>query len=337
MSLLYTENYLFVLSIPEHCNILATSSKYYSNISNPEEPNRSLQQPSSSVRSSDTSGVGEGGHEWNKRAYLSDQKKPFDHLKPKAILRSTTRVVFVQLAGMVSTAISDQLHEDLERERKVRDGLLSPEEAEREYEEQDWVSLEKGMQCIQEFPNRCLTALLRFHATTLVMRWYEHMALSIFSIRMVDKLTKDPYLSAKRKYLRNDRDKIKSGKQMLSTALYSSAIAILSDITVQQAILTVGYALYYYRHRTSVKINQRKNKGHTNEVCAASVTNLGGGFLLKFIFDSSSLLVSRTIEWIASSVGASLGTMIFPGWGTVAVSQIFDGVVLSLYDVEIPA
>ena len=266
MSLLYAENRLFVLSTPEQCNIIATSSNYYHNVPNQVENNHSLQQSlelfhrerkevmssSSVLSSSDTSvGGGGGGNAWNKRAYLSDQKKPFDHLKPKALVLSTTRVLFVQLAGIISTAISDQLHEDLERERKIRDGLLTSKEAEREYEEQDWVSLEKGMQCIQRFPQRCLTALLRLHATTLVMRWYEHMALSVFSIRMVDKLTKDPYLSAKRKYLRNDRDKVESGKQMLSTALYSSAIAILSDIIVQQAILTVGYALYYYRHRAS--------------------------------------------------------------------------------------
>jgi hypothetical protein len=48
--------------------------------------------------------------------------------------------------------------------------------------------------------------LYLFVIATLIIRWYEHLALSVFSIRAVDKLTKDPYLSAKQKYQQNDRD-----------------------------------------------------------------------------------------------------------------------------------
>ena len=181
MSLLYADHHRFILStLEQQWNSLSTSSNYFSTVS--IETNNSMLQSvelfhrerketmssSSSVGSSlDISlGGGGGGSASNKRAYLSDQKKPFDHLKPKAVVLSTTRVVFIQLVGIVSTAISDQLQEDLERERKIRDGLLTPEEAEREYEEKDWVSLEKGMQCIQRFPHRCLTALLRGRSAT---------------------------------------------------------------------------------------------------------------------------------------------------------------------------
>lgn len=346
---------MFIISSKEQCNILATSS---SSSRNPlwqlsgttDDHNNSLLQTlvlfhrdgGNESSSSSSSAAGGGGVVLKKRAYLSDQKRPFEHFKPKSLLLSTTRVVFVQLAGIASTAISDQLHQDLERERKVREGLLTPEEAEEEGEN-DWESFNKAVQCIQRFPHRCMNALLRFHATTLVMRWYEHMALSIFSIRTVDKLTKDPYLSAKRKYVRNDRDKVKAGKQMLSTSLYSSAIAILSDLTVQQTVLTFGYALYYYRHHLKVRATlseKKQKKGASDGVfpssTAAADAALSGGILLKFIFDSSSLLVSRTVAWLASSIGASLGTMIFPGLGTVAVSQMFDGLAVSIYDVEIP-
>ena len=162
------------------------------------------------------------------------------------------------------------------------------------------------------------------------------MALSLFSLHTVDKLTKDPCLSAKRKYSRNHGDRVETGKQMFRTSLYAHAIAVLADATVQEAILLFGYGVYYYRHILKVRAKRRSvvngdQAENSIEICSAS-EDLGGGVLLSFFFKSSSLFVSRTTAWVASSAGACIGTMILPGWGTLVGTQLGDGLAGSLFE-----
>mmetsp|Transcript_4199 Transcript_4199/g.6214 ORF Transcript_4199/g.6214 Transcript_4199/m.6214 type:complete len:326 (-) Transcript_4199:89-1066(-) len=307
------------------CNILATSSHWLPPVT---QDNFLWEQTSSFYYSGRDGRIRDPNSSVAKRVYLSDQKKPFEHFKPKSLLISTCRVVFVQAATTVSTVVADQLHTEMEREISIQKGLLTPDQAEKDAEEWDRVHVRK---CFERFPHKCMNALIRFHAATLMMRWYEHKALSLFSIRAVDKLTKDTYTSAKRKYARNNEDRVKTGTQMFSTSLRASAIAVLSDLTVQQAILSFGYGLYYYNY--ILKLRGKRKSGKDAQACTEN--NLGGGILLKFSLMSSSLLVSRAFAWLASGVGACLGTMLLPGWGTIAGAQLFDGFAGSLCDVDL--
>jgi len=70
-----------------------------------------------------------------KRAYLSDQKKPLEHLKPKSLVISTVRVVFVQGGTTVTSVLGEQLTMEIDREELVKQGKLTPEQAEKDAQE----------------------------------------------------------------------------------------------------------------------------------------------------------------------------------------------------------
>jgi len=308
-----------------------------------------------------------------KRALLTDMKKPFGHLKPKTLMISTVRVTCMQ-GGMAFTSyLGEQLETELAREELVTQGKLTPEEADREADE--WEKREWKIR-ITSLPNRILKALLKFHASTLFMRLFEHLCLHILfpnNIRMVDRLTKDPFCSAQRKSLRCGGDNIAAGKQMYKTAMYSNAISFLADYTVHQCILFGLYSSYYYRLRcqtknarragaganaadedtTSASSNNGESKEEGNEeeeqqgAAAAmqedklpsflkndqdAATKAAGGLFLSFCFKSSSLMVSRATALVFSCGGASVGTMIYPGWGTVVGTQLGDGLVGAFLD-----
>jgi len=209
--------------------------------------------------------------------------------------------------------MSEQLEAEFKRDELILKNKLTAAEAEKEA--QEWEQREWKYH-FETFPKRCGVALAKYHACTLVMRFYEYMALfhSNLSFATVDKLTKDVHGSAQRKLKRNQGDKIQTGQQMFVTSLYANAIGVLSDISVQQCLLFWGYSLYYYRQRRSSKQPPP------------------GGLLLSLCFKSCSMIVSRGMAWVASATGACIGTMVYPGWGTVVGTQLGDGLAGALFE-----
>jgi len=152
------------------------------------------------------------------------------------------------------------------------------------WEEREWDERWKA------YPKRALKALLRFHAVTILSRFYETV-LCEYVLKVLpptlDRLTKDPFQSAIRKKERLSRyerhgpsrlrlsnpaksgekaastgatDDIRSrvdlGTRMFYTSFYSSVIAFLADHTVQQGLLAYGYYIYYRQKKKAIKFKR---------------------------------------------------------------------------------
>ena len=50
------------------------------------------------------------------------------------------------------------------------------------------------------------------------------------------------------------------------------------------------------------------------------------------MFRSSRLSIARYISWISASAGGAIGSVIWPGWGTIFGIQVGDAVVGALID-----
>ncbi|KAL7461712.1 hypothetical protein ACHAXS_002126 [Conticribra weissflogii] len=156
------------------------------------------------------------------RVYMEDRKGPFDHFRPRSLLVSTARVASVNTATALSTFFSDQLNYEQKNEELVDSGKITPREADELNEE--WGSREWNKR-VHALPEKIGWALLRFHACTGIMRFYEFVmgkyilkvdvgsrALvgdgnqvgtnstgpSDHALETMDKLTRDPFLSSKR-------------------------------------------------------------------------------------------------------------------------------------------
>jgi len=224
------------------------------------------------------------------RIWLSDRRGAFDHMRPKSLLLSTTRVSIIQASTILTNYMTEQLERENEREELLVQGKITVSEMDRqnaEWEESEWKSRWKA------FPERATTALLRFHAITLLSRFYETVLFQ-YILRLspptLDRLTKDPFQSALRKQerlLQDQRrdpsrfrnpasekhnntnnttsketttatttiDDIQShtqlGTRMFQTCLYSNIVAFLADHTVQQCLLAYGYYIYYDQKKKS--------------------------------------------------------------------------------------
>ena len=112
---------------------------------------------------------------------------------------------------------------------------------------------------------------------------------------------------------------------MFRTYLYANTIAVLADTIDHRSTIHFffGYGVYYYRHILEV-CAKRRNHYNNGEQDSTNSEDLAGSVLLSFVWKISSLLVSRTTAWIASSAGECLGTTIFPGWGTIVATQLGD-------------
>jgi len=218
------------------------------------------------------------------RVWLSDRRGPLDHLTSKGLLLSTARVSILQASAVLSSFITEQLEKELEREELLVQGKISADELDAQnaaWEEREWDERWKA------YPKRALKALLRFHAVTILSRFYETV-LCEYVLKVLpptlDRLTKDPFQSAIRKKERLSRyerhgpsrlrlsnaaksgektastsatDDIRScvdlGTQMFYTSFYSSVIAFLADHTVQQGLLVYGYYIYYRQKKKAIK------------------------------------------------------------------------------------
>lgn len=187
------------------------------------------------------------------------------------------------------------------------------------------------------------------------MRIYEKMAERLFTTETLDKLTKDPFKSSKRKsqqYEYSQHKRYMIASKMFSTCLWANAISCLSDYTVQQLLLVTGHFMYYRKKRLAIQnrryeIKKEEDKkeiegskdGDTSddeddeEEEEDSKRDIGaGGIGLSLAFKSSSLLLSRGTSWVVSSGTGAIGSAIYPGWGTLFGTQLGDGIVGALIE-----
>lgn len=179
---------------------------------------------------------------------------------------------------------------------------------------------------MEGIPRRIGVAFLKYHSIVLVMRLYEYVASRFVDDEALDKLTIDTFECSKR-----DSQSHKTGGAlfgaMLNTCWRANMISFLADYSVHQIILAYGYYIYIRDQRRRLK----RNDGTAIELH-------GGPLAMSFIQNSTQLAVSRGVSLGLSSLGGALGTVMWPGWGTLAGTNLGDSLALQLTDdVESPS
>lgn len=181
---------------------------------------------------------------------------------------------------------------------------------------------------MEGLPHRIAVAFAKYHSIVLVMRLYEHIASRFVDEEALDKLTIDTFECAKR------NAELKEGGelaiQMLSTCWKANMISFLADYSVHQIILAYGYYVYIQQQRR--KLSQKKSAG------SKGIELHSGSLALSFFKKSTSLAVSRGLGLGFSSLGGAIGSVMWPGWGTLAGTNLGDSIALQLTeDVDSPS
>lgn len=175
------------------------------------------------------------------------------------------------------------------------------------------------------------------------------------AITIMDKLTRDTFQASKRtsQLLHNQEhapgkvissDGIETStsrelaRQMFSTCIWANIIPFLAELTVQQGVLIYGYGVHYVARQMRKKNRERNNeecnkindddddrKDDDNDVSESA-------YALSLMFRSSRLSIARYMSWISASAGGAIGSVIWPGWGTIFGIQVGDAVVGALID-----
>lgn len=281
----------------------------------------------------------------------------FDQFKLKSLFTSTLRVTVQQATLIVATFMSEQMEKDLKRNKLVDEGQLTRLEADQEAEE--WENIEWTIRW-KTFPLKLATALTKFHSVTMIMRLYETIVdkwLKVDTYTM-DKLTMDPFKKSKRvvdtiekkityrdgqQHHESVRDhKMYVVKTMTETTFWANLLTFCADYSLHQALLCYGYYKYYQYQRqkrldantadtTSVEVDWGDGVVDDIDVDDVSKPSSGGGMGNKelvenFALNSIRLGTNRTLGLVCSAIGGGIGSIIWPGWGTIVVSAIGDNV-----------
>lgn len=196
----------------------------------------------------------------SKRELCTDQKGFFDHLKSRSLMISTFRVCFLQASQVFTGYLTDQLHHESKLEEELTDGKISSLEL--EIRNSHWEEVEWDKR-IKTIPHKIKTALVKYHALMLLMRFYEKVIGLMVEKALMEKLTKDAFKSAvhkSRSIEAGERKPDGYAREMFETCVYSNFISFLADYSIQQSILAYGYYLYIKNARKERKFNALKKK-----------------------------------------------------------------------------
>jgi hypothetical protein len=171
---------------------------------------------------------------------------------------------------------------------------------------------------IDGIQHRILVAFVKYHAVVFLMRTYEKIAEKQVSHDRLDKLTRDPFDAAKRK--EGASMDTTMFKDMFSMCFNANIIYYLADYSVHQIIILYGYAVYVQRRRSQIEADPTVKPIHS------------GAFALSLIKKSALLAFSRGVGCLFSAVGGSLGTLVWPGWGTLCGINLGDSLSYQLGD-----
>jgi hypothetical protein len=171
------------------------------------------------------------------------------------------------------------------------------------------------------FPSRLFTAFAKYHVVILVIRLYEHIAAKKYDKVILDKLTMDSFHAARKLVAQTTpehRDNTEIARQMFYTTFWSNLIGFLADYSVHQVILCYGYYRYVQKRRRRRRLNTKDNQNDEKE-------GMDGAIFTSLVKKSTQLMVSRSFGLVCSSVGGGVGTVLWPGWGTLLVSNMGEG------------
>lgn len=185
-------------------------------------------------------------------------------------------------------------------------------------------------------------ALAKYHAVTLTLRLFEAICAQFCTDTTMDKLTMD-YFAASRTMAQNlvtaggnhsntapttataaVRERpLATIKEMTETTFWANLLISMADYGVHQVLLCYGYYMYYQRQRRSSSNN------NTNE---DRISKLRYELTDQLVHHSAQLLSSRSLGLVCGAVGGGIGTIIWPGWGTLMMSSMGESAAGSLVD-----
>eukprot|EP00536_Pseudo-nitzschia_multiseries_P014213 jgi/Psemu1/262035/estExt_Genewise1Plus.C_6700020 len=276
---------------------------------------------------------------------LCEFRKGFlDHYRPRALVTSTIRVTLQQGTTILAGFMGDQLELDLKRNRRVDEGEITQMEADMEADEWEKIEWEKRW---KTFPNKFAVALVKYHAVTLILRFYEYVASKLTDIHKLNKLTMDPFVASKRIASRIE-NRSPPGKNetvrdhkfgvtvyMTGTTLWANLLPFCADYSLHQALLCYGYFKYYNYQRQRRLLAASRDEGHVdadetdernpNGSASSLITGDDKDLAIELGWKSMRLAANRQVGLLCSAVGAGIGSVVWPGWGTIVFSAIGDG------------
>ena len=189
------------------------------------------------------------------------------------------------------------------------------------------------------FPERLMTAYLKYHAVTAIMRFYEFVASRTLSMIQLDTLTLDPFAATRRRTQAGEPTATPSA--VARECWDANLIAYLSDYTLHQIILTFGYYLYvrnHYRRRPRPASTQPPTESESPSPPQPALTTTDeslsnkdelhtGSLVLSFLKKSTILALSRLVSLSFASIGGAVGSVLIPGgWGVLLGINMGDSV-----------
>lgn len=173
------------------------------------------------------------------------------------------------------------------------------------------------------FPQKFLTAFARYHATTLVLRLYEWTVAHWVTNQRMDMLTMDPFAASKTLAAKVDvKDHpMYAANRIAHTTFWANLLFTLSDYTVHQTLLCYAYYIYYQR-----KQQRRRTEG------GSQPEGDDRAIVTSFVHRSGQLFASRGFALVCSAIGAGVGTIVRPGWGTLMMSSMGEGAATTIMD-----
>lgn len=172
-------------------------------------------------------------------------------------------------------------------------------------------------------------ALSKYHAIILTMRLYEWIASKLVDEDMMDKLTVDTFVYAKRKSEVEAKSGTELAREMFSISWRANLITFLADYSVHQVIML--YAYYCYARKCRKKITEDQDDSVTSVESFNNNDEMPQGHLiLSAVRKSTYLGLSRGFALGVSSIGAGIGSMVTPSWGTLIGTNLGDGLAASL-------
>jgi len=116
---------------------------------------------------------------------------------------------------------------------------------------------------LKTLPHKIKTALVKYHALMLLMRFYEKVIGLMVEKALMEKLTKDAFKSAvhkSRSIEAGERKPDGYAREMFETCVYSNFVSFLADYSIQQSILAYGYYIYVKNSKKEKRFNALKKK-----------------------------------------------------------------------------
>lgn len=183
---------------------------------------------------------------------------------------------------------------------------------------------------IEAIPHRIAVAIAKYHAVTLVIRLYEYVASKVANEVTLDKLTLDTSDFSKRA-ARSTPDTFDYLFTMFGSCWNANMISYLADYSVHQMILLYGYYLYIEQQHIK-KIRNQLNPTISDSANNSSYAIEKGSIALSCLKNSIMLAMNRTLCLTSSSLGGAIGSLIYPGYGTLFGINIGDALAINLAD-----